>query len=92
MISSRLKRIEKRHKTTSVPRQVQRAPSSNPTSVYVFKWLGCDKLLPVRHYYQHFYFNIHGRLRNSNFGNFIWQLELSFLAGIKLVLKDIIFC
>lgn len=59
--------------------------------VFVFKWFGCDTLPPIRHYYQHFYFNIHGRFRYSNFGNFTWQLELSFLARIKRILKDRVF-
>ena len=33
----------------------------------------------------------YGRFRNNNFGDFIWQLEFSFLARIKFSLKDVVF-
>lgn len=81
----------KEAQTTSAPQQVLRALCSNPASLYVFKWLGCCKPAATQIPLPAFYLNLHGRFRNRNFGDFIWQLELAFLAWTKLALQDTVF-
>lgn len=71
-----------------------RTPSSHPASP--FSLSGWDvtvylpSLLPFQYHDQYSSFVVNGRFRN-NFGDFIWQLEFSFLARIKFPLKDVVF-